>query len=573
MISMNNTNVASKFLPSIIKTLKPADTLIILGFALFSLLYFLGHWQGISPFVILGGDAANIASFAAAWDHPNMFQGDGILDNPDNFRFYATVHVPLLRILGKVFGDYGSAFIYLLAPHVFFQALGFYILGRVVFQNRYWAALLAIASWMPIWFNIEFWGIYQTPIPRFSFQAFLPYLLAAAFYWRSKPTAWPWILAFAGALIYVHPVSAPTIAFAIWLSFWLFLPTSYSLPKKITYMLFVGAISLSIALPFVIHYLGSFAHSKTANYEQVYEIIKIRFARGYLDIPLAIKEFFIILWVQRLLPLAIIGAGLVLWLRREDRKSVLFIYLWFAGILIASGLIPMIDHAIARAYNRTPIQYDLVRGLRYLVPILLLFCLWALAEFSKKINSQITLIVGVLLVSVWTYQNPPNEIYNALYCWRQGKLVCNSKDYYTSAIEALNAIKILTPPNARIQPSIVENGAVSLAVRYYAIRPVVYSGKDGGALAYANHTELIKWYEKYRAALAIPISEKTEAQLNSLLDFSRKVDAQYFLTDLNEVSSEFTPPSWATVIYKNESFSLYKISQNISNLDSSRSIN
>src|SRR5688572_18610461 len=98
-------------------------------FALIAGLFQAACIGGERPFVTLGGDAGNIASFAAAWDNPGAFKGDEALGDPGNFRFYATIHIPLLRVLRPLYGDYGSAFMAMLGLHVFLQGLGFYALG------------------------------------------------------------------------------------------------------------------------------------------------------------------------------------------------------------------------------------------------------------------------------------------------------------------------------------------------------------------------------------------------------------------------------------------------------------
>ncbi|MDO8559756.1 MAG: hypothetical protein Q7S23_01825, partial [bacterium] len=193
-----------------------------------------GRWQGAYPFAFLSGDSANIAGFAAALDHPGNFTGDAILSDPANFRFYQTIHLPLIRALTKITGDYGTSFIWLLGWHVLVQAVGFYILGRILFHRRYWAALYAIMTLVPVQLNLEFWGAWSDPLPRFSFQALLPYLLAAALRWRSSPIAWPWLMAAAGVLVYVHPVSAPGWGLALWLGFVWGAPAAWSYQKKMT---------------------------------------------------------------------------------------------------------------------------------------------------------------------------------------------------------------------------------------------------------------------------------------------------------------------------------------------------
>lgn len=548
------------------KNFNIVDGLTILGFALFSILYFLGRWKGAYPFIFLGGDAANIASFAAAWDHLNLFLGDQALGNPSNFRFYATIHIPIIQSLFRITRDYGSAFISLLAPHIFIQSVGFYILGRVLFKSRYWAVLLAIVTLVPVWLNLgEYWGIYSDPQPRFSFQALLPYLLAATFYWGQQPSSWSWLMAATGSLIYVHPVSTPGWGLAIWLGFLGLKPVSFSFKKQLAYMLMAGVFFLAVALPWLIHYLSNHAHGATANYKEIYEIMITSFGKGYLDIPLAIQEFILLMCQKGLLLLATVSFLVILWLRREDRKPILLVSLWLVGILIASIGIPMTEQLIARAYNLIPVQLDLVRGLRYIVPILLLLCLWSLVEIVKKYgNTKIVALIGAILVIFWAYQPKPDFLRTGLIfsellqCWRQGSLVCmNVAD--SQSLEALESISRLTPPSARILPLGEIAQAYSLAIRYYALRPVVYSYKDAGVLGYANHAEFIKWYQKTQKMKEVEKEKNHQIQLQDVKKLSQELGAQYCLVDNSLPFMSNSNLNREKLIYKNQVLSLMKI--------------
>src|SRR5919199_650993 len=543
----------------LLKHFNIVDGLTILGFALFSVIYFLGRWKGAYPFIFLGGDAANIASFAAAWDHPKLFLGDQALGNPSNFRFYATIHIPILQALFRITRDYGSAFISLLAPHIFIQTLGFYLFGRLVFQSRYWAILLAIVTLAPVWLNLgEYWGISPDPQPRFSFQALLPYILAATFYWGQQPSSWPWLMAATGSLIYVHPVSTPGWGLAIWLGFLALKPVYYSFKKQLAYMLMAGVVFLAVALPWLIHYLSNHAHGATANYKEIYELMITYFGKGYLDIPWAIKEFILLMWQKGLLPFFTVSLPLILWLRREDRQTVLLVSLWLVGILITAIAIPMTEQVIARAYNLIPVQIDLVRGLRYVVPILLLLCLWSLVEIAKKYgNTRIIAVIGALLVILWAYQPKPDFVRTGLIfsellqCWRQGNLVCmNVAD--SRSLEALEAISRLTPPTSRILPLGEIAQAYSLAIRYYALRPVVYSYKDVGVLGYANHAEFIKWHQKNHKMKKIEKEKNSQIQLQEVKKLSQELGAQYCLVDNNLSLMTNSNLKGENLIYKNQ---------------------
>lgn len=127
---------------------------------------------------------ANIAGFAAAGDYPDAFRKDALLSNPDNFRFYATIHIPLIRAIAKISGSYATAFSSLIIPTVFLHLSGFYTLGRTVLKSRYWSVLLAASTLVPVNLKILglFWGIYPDVLPRIAFQAFLPFLLSLAYF-------------------------------------------------------------------------------------------------------------------------------------------------------------------------------------------------------------------------------------------------------------------------------------------------------------------------------------------------------------------------------------------------------
>lgn len=577
-------------LPTFAQRISWADAAIVLVFLLLALMHQYGRFGGAYPFattngfVYLEGDAANIASLAAGWDHPELFRDDELLADRRNFRNYLTVHIPVIRGLTRISGEYGAAFSSLLWLHVFVQAMGFYVLGRVIFQSRFWALLLAIVTLMPISLNLsEYWGIFDNPEPRFSFQALLPYVLALALYWRLRPGRWPWLMAIAGTLMYVHPVSAPTWGFAIWLGLWAFQPPSWSLKKSLGYMLLLGVVFLLVASPFLLHYLLSHAHGtpQGAQYDQVYKIMKVRFAVGYLDLYLALYGF-IYSWSGKAgfyWAWAVVGVVLVTLLRRGDRKIVFLVGLWTAGLLTVSLAIPWAEQTISRAYGWIPVELDLVRGIRYTIPLMLLFCLWPIAEIAKKLQrgnarkspgkivATIALCtIGGFLVALWTYRYQPREILHTLSCFRHGEVVCEWQDVkqrrpnVPAFVEALNAVRRETAPGSKILPT---SYLYELQIRYYALRPVVYAWKDGGLLAYSNHAGLIKWYENYNEMEAINNKQDVKAKLEALLVVSRRLEAQYLLIDYADSHFASDPiivnSLGASIVWSNASFELVRV--------------
>lgn len=518
------------------------DVIVVCAFALCAFVYHMGNWHGLHPYPLYSADASNIAGFAAALDHPELFEGDEVLGDPSNFGWYLTFHVPLLRVLEDVTGDYGSAFISLLGLHVFLQALGFYLLGRVLYENRFWALLLAFVTLAPVWLVLgTFWGIWSAPLPRFSFQALLPFLLAATFLWRSRPERWPWIMAGAGALMYVHPVSAPSWAFALWAGLWALHPEEWSLGKRVSTMALLAAVFFAVSGPFVVTYFSSQLHgaSNDVPYATVYPMLHWIYAKGFMDIPLAVREFIglwtgakAIFWVW-----AALGVGIVLWLRREDRRAVAVVGLWWGALTIVTILVPLTEQSIARAWERLPLEVDLVRGIRYFVPLMLLLCLWPLAEIDRRsgrARAGLGLRIGVCalglaLVVVWArlpqpyYARWQDPVRSAIDCWRGGQLTC-PPGHGLYAADAIQAVERETPPGSRILPMVL-----GVQIRYMARRPVVYDEKDRGVLAYANHRKLLEWLAVRRRVEAILRTKGPDLQFYGLISLARELEAEYVL--------------------------------------------
>ena len=306
------------------KTLGRWDALATAAFLVFAIIYFLGRLQENYPIVILTGDAGNIASYAAAQDHPNWFSIDPALGDSNNTGVYATIHIPLIRALERLTGDYALAYTWLLLPQVFLQLLGFYILGRVLFKIRFWAFLLAFLTAMQV-INIglgEIWGVWRDALPRTTFQALLPYLLALVIVWKDHPRRWPWLMVFAGLLVFVHPISAPAWGFAIWLSLWLLHPRAWGWRRRILVMLGMGAIFLLAITPFALNYLSYQVRGQSADFNTVMGILLAYNPANLFNIPAAFGDFLLNMTVSLLIPVALVGFVATWLLKKQDRTDV-----------------------------------------------------------------------------------------------------------------------------------------------------------------------------------------------------------------------------------------------------------
>jgi hypothetical protein len=547
------------------------EAVVLLVFMAFAILFHVGRNINAPEVLDLCGDAANIASFAAAWDHPELFEGDMALGDQKNFRFYATVHIPLIRLMQRVTGNYGYAYTALAGAHVFLHLAGFYIFGRLLIRSRFWSFVLAWALLpkVPVgWYTA--WGIWQDPLPRMSFSALLGFLWAATLYWRKRPFAWPWIMVSAGLMMYVHPVSAPTIALAVWMGLWSHKPEQWSQGKRFGYMVFCGFCFLVVTIPFIANYSVHREHVQAADLEQVREILEFRFAPGFIvDRALTMKNFIVVLCRKTpLIPLSVMGAILLIWVGNENERRLLNLFLlWGLGIAISSIGIFLLDYLLARIAGRLPALPLIVRGVRFFVPLLIVITVASLMVIEDRVEGLIGSRIALVTLMVLAFflirgANPaitiPKTGAKRVLFGIKTTEGDPAYEYNPYSKEAIMAVRRLTPPKARML--VYDFDELELAVRYGALRPVVYSWRDSGVLSYANHKALFKWLQTQETYQEIRENEDQVARSNDLLGLAETLDAEYLLINLDEIPSEYLSDAGEET-WSNERYSLIRLSE------------
>ena len=163
-----------------IKRLPPGiiDGLIVTGFVIYALLFFLGKWGGVTPIIDISSDSAAISGYAAAIDHPDNFFTDTLLGNSDISLPYRLFLIPVIQVITGLTNDYSLSFILLLPLSIILQLTGFYLLGKKLFNNRLLALMLGIICTVTIQYGVgDYWGIYRDPQPRLIYQSILPFLM------------------------------------------------------------------------------------------------------------------------------------------------------------------------------------------------------------------------------------------------------------------------------------------------------------------------------------------------------------------------------------------------------------
>jgi O-antigen/teichoic acid export membrane protein len=541
------------------------DWLAILTFLIFAVIYFLGRLQGNYPVVILTGDGGNIASYAAALDHPGWFQADPVLGDSRNIGIYATIHIPIIRVLNHLTGDYGLAYAWLVLLQTFLQLLGFYLLGRVLFKNRFWAFMLAFLTAMTV-INIglgEIWGVWQDALPRVTFQSLLPFLLALTMVWKDRPGRWPWLMLMAGLLVYVHPISAPAWGLAIWLSLWLLLPKDWVWKRRIPVMLGLGVLFLLVLAPFGLKYLSYRGQNQAADYNTIMAILQTYSPHNLLNVLAALGEFLWNMTRSLLLPVALAGFAVIWLMKKGDRTPIKIVLLWMAGLFVTSVLIPFTERIIEQHLHILPFETELVRCIRYFVPLLLLFWIWPLAEWTarsvKPQSRRAAIALGILLLGFWSATNRPavRDIFQTFVCFTKVRLVCPAPSPLN---ELILTLRTQTQPGEGVLVFNEDTAYVSqsLSVRYAALRPLVYTLRDSGILGYSNRSALPGWLATTKQMDTLRAMTDPQERLAGLVPLAESLGATYLVVNF-EIAPEILSDLPVNVLMQNDSYCLLKL--------------
>lgn len=564
---------------------KQLHILFVLIFLAISIFLTLGRvGTAFDSFALLNPDLGVYASFAAAQDNPALFANDPFLSDEKNTNSYNMVYIPLIQVLKTSFGNYGTACAFLLPFFIFIHLLGYYVLGVSIFKNPWAGLFIALLISAPIQTYYDFWGLILDALPRFLYQAAIPFLMALSILRGSNPKWWPAIVAGLGLLNYIHPLSTPTwviaFVFALWIS-----ATDVEFWRKARMMGLAIVVLVVILLPFLMNYVGSTVTetNDVVHYAQTSAILQERFsAMSTNSLAEIFQKFFVgarggafdLTWYL-VCVLALIGVACVLLFREIPNQYpyVRQIVAWMAGIFVGSGVLPALEQAIFNYLRRIPPEFELSRTFRYMVPLMLLAVfsgLWIARKeispkniLSPKLARDFFFAITFLLLIAWglrgAVQRPEfrRAARQNILCWRQMQIVCPLPQDRMDFIGILDTVREETPLGARIFSE-----EQDVAIRYYALRPLVYTYKDGAPLAYTNPEQLLKWNDQYKVinklAYVRQFPFRRKEFMNAILEFSKNAGAEYLILAEPYDPNLFYPNSLGFV-YSNDSYSLYKL--------------
>jgi len=523
----------------VLRTITWSDALIAILFAVFALAFQMQRWGGYDPAIFMSGDAGVYTEIAAARGNPHLFIGDALLEHADNYKFYKVVHIFAIQGLGWLTGDYGKGMVFLLGPLVVIHLLGYYILGRVLYQNRFWALILSLTTSVYILTPIgDDVGLMFDPLPGFAFGASLPYLLAAIIRFQNNTDTWKIIIACCAGLIYVHPVSGPAWVSGLWLFYALSNPDGLPVWQRVRRAFALGAIAFVVVLPFAAIYVSS--HDTSPNdpvkVAAIREAMNARIEPTLLNPIPAISAFSKWLLTDfRYTYFALLSVSFLLYgktYRKEARTLITIV----CGVLLFSMLFPCLEY-LRTVNSGVPYQTELIRPLKYTVPLIFVLSIWGLCALHERMSQSIkspyvalvsSVLIGLLFVS-YVHRKDPSVIrfvYPTINAWLHGDLLPAKARKNLVDVDAIRAVRRLTPEKAKIFVA----SDYALQVRFAALRPVVYAYKDGSTFAFSNYAALLKWYETYKKLGRVNRAGYSPAELEQkIIPMARELDADYIL--------------------------------------------
>lgn len=503
-------------------------------------------------FARLGGDMHMIMSRALVDISPNLFLEDFLFDKEENYQFYYNLHVAFSEIILRLkIAESPWVYATMKGTLACVFLIGYYLLGVRLLQNGLTAVLFSLtcAVLVPT-ISGDYWGLYRVPQARTFFSAVFPYIILFALKSNGRLTSWIFAMSFAGISYWLHPASGPPVGLALLLAMMIRARDSLNKLDLIKYSIVSGIFYLIIVMPNLWQYTQSVLEARVgANAIITGEVRALRFLPDYLDAWVGIKNGFFTMFDGPnffILLLGIASTAFLLITKRD--KDAIFIVILLFTILFVAVIVPILENVIARVVGQRPAQLDLVRSVRYIIPIIILLCFLAIKNL--RLSATVEISFAMVFLTYWglAQQFSSNGYDDQTYllglnCWRNGQILCPRRDDAEEK-ELIRFVKHELPRNSKIF-----SPGLGTMLRAASGQPLAFNWKDIGWLAYSNHIRLGENYDAVKNYLEIRTHGRLLRQ-KRWLEFGQDVGAEYIVLVPPVHSNSLT--EGARVLFKNE---------------------
>lgn len=507
---------------------RSADVFFFVLAAICTLAALRGIWSISAGGAAMDSDLSCYAQNMAGDRHREMFRADPLLHDKTPANSLQNLETAMAELLTP--GDnYAQGLFLAGALCLFVHYMSFYILGRFLFGAPSIACLLSLLMGIAVWFNFgTFWGAgFSDPTPRVFFAAIWPSLLAGALYALDRPRWRPPAMLACGACIYVHAISA--------LDFGCMLFTAFLLRRAdgMRRGAHLANLALSLALFFipVLFFLWpSLGQERAFTPEELtlfQEVFALRFREDHGDLLARLVSH--IRFDSDTLPLFCGGiAGFAVTVRRggEKAKKLASMYPGFLLGMAFFVLFSWLEPKIAPLWGRLPMGQEFVRGVRFLAPLSWLMilsaatCLWPRLHCGLRRLIVPAIVAGILLASQDRWQMAACYAFSQYTGFPTPLLeqARKKRERAESYRQALYALADLAPPG-----STVFGTSDNMAVRYQALRPLVYAFKDGSSYLYNK--------DAHGARFWLRTADLVEQGTHGYIEAWKLSDADWLLSD------------------------------------------
>lgn len=499
------------------------DWWVLAGIFCVSVLVHVGRMGASINGVDLSTDPAMYASIAAACGQPEAFAGDFVFGAASLFSTHVTPLVKAVHWLAWD-GNYGLAYLRLTGVSVFMHYAAFYLLGVVLFRERWKAliftVLMGLSYWVP--WGTYWGGGYLDYTPRSLFNALYAVYLCVALSLLERPRWWPLFMAATGLLVYVHSISALAAAAGLWLSFAASRPKDSTWGRHLGWLVVSGCCFLAAMTPYALVYLHT--SGITLGAEDVAfmrHILRTRFDIEYAEYWYGMGKF---LWQYTrlpVIPLALWGTWMI-FRHGTPRERLLgkHIWLWVAGTLAVIVLF-VLDQQVSAALGRQHYEFDLVRVHRFF-PFFAICLIFLGADILLRVarggwrQRAARLFACALAVGFFCGGQQDMVRTSLLWYWNRLDAARYEAAYGPQLRRAamVEALKRHTRPGE----SIFYAGE-DQSIRYSALRPLTYGWKDACLMYYAKAIPRLRLWDRMETALASGPTAYIDAGLETGPDY------------------------------------------------------
>lgn len=532
------------------ETFFAADAVFILLIFLYALACWRGALEMSANGAILDSDLQTYAQAMAGEARPELFANDPALADRTPANSIPNLQRALASLLLQ--GDgYAAALLASGAIAIFVFYSGWYLFGRIVFRYPSLAAILSLAMGVTVWIGWgTFWGItHSDPVPRVFFAAIFPFLLLLALAGAKRPSLRPLAMLACGLAMWAHGVSALNCG-AMFFTAFLLLKS-----PRLSWGGHFANLALCLAAFFipVLYFLWpslfqgrSFAADELALFQ---EFFSVRWQSDYSDFGGRLLRFFSLSNPPFLILLA--GAGCWLLIIKNCKGNLKELCRMFPCFILALALVVCFcwaEGALAPKLGRLPLGHELIRGLRFCVPLAWIMMTGLLAVYMPNIvwRASLLAIAASLLLYTTDRQYAAAQLAVTKYTGISLPLSLSAEEERSRAEETRKLAEM-------IKKRVPEGEAVFsdedlMPVRYLALRPLAYSFKDGYIHYYnKDYPRAAQWLKIEKITRSSP-DASAEAWLESGAPWfvSRKAGAENVLAPY----ADFVESSGPWLLYK-----------------------